>query len=307
MIVKKENIHNFSQGEGLYIKKLIFLCVIFFTLFADEKTEGEKEQLKEGNLALPESQQPGPLVGFGQNIVEKHDFLVFMFPDSLIGRRKSFTEVAPSILYGIRDNLSIFIEWPIAIDFRMKNQHSSGIQDLLVQLEYAPYNREGKTSTKQITTVTSLILPFGSDRKIPPTGFGSIAFFLGTTASYTGIDWFFYMSPAVLLPTKNKHHTKFGNMLLYQAGIGKNIAYSSNEWIFMWMVEFSGLLRQRDKINGVIDPNSGGNGILICPSLWFSTQHFIGQGTVAVNVYQHLFGNQTKDKIFIAFNLGWKF
>ena len=147
-------------------------------LIARESDEGkdEVEQPKVGNLALPGSQQPGPLLGFGQNVVDKHDTQAFLFPDFLIGRRKSFTEMAPSILYGIRDDLSIFIELPIAAQFKSRENRSSGPEDLVVQLEYAFHTHKTATATNQMTLVTSLLLPTGNDRKEPPTGFGSPSF-----------------------------------------------------------------------------------------------------------------------------------
>ena len=93
------------------------------------------EPIKEGNFSLPTSQQPGPLLGFGQNIVDKHDVQVFLFPDFLVGPCKRFSELAPSVLYGIRDDLSLFVELPIAASFCLATQCSSGPEDLIAQLE----------------------------------------------------------------------------------------------------------------------------------------------------------------------------
>ncbi|MFA5998585.1 MAG: hypothetical protein WC747_01025 [Candidatus Babeliales bacterium] len=286
---------------------LIFLSVLFnFSLVfcTEDQTVG---QLKIGNLALPTSQQPGPLLGFGQNIVDKGDFQVFAYADYMNGCCKSFTEVWPTILYGIKDNLSLFIQQPIAAKFQQNNQVSKGLEDLLVQIEYAFYEKDKETLTNQLTFVVNMTFPTGSGIKQPPTGFGAPSYFLGLTASSMGNNWYPFASAGAILTTSS-NGTKFGNQFLYECGICKNISYKSNEWIFSWMLEMHGLYKQRNTIAGSVDQNSGNNEILLGPSLWFSTQRFIMQGGISWAVYQKLFGNQINtDNYYIAVDIGWKF
>ena len=92
-------------------------------LNAKEGNKEKVEQVKIGNLALRGSQQPGPLLAFGQNIIDKHDLQAFVYPDWLLGKQKNLAEVAPSVLYAIRDDLSIFIELPVAAHFRLDGFH----------------------------------------------------------------------------------------------------------------------------------------------------------------------------------------
>ncbi len=286
---------------------LIFLCLFLFTdISANNDEKEEIETVKIGNLALPTSQMPGPLVSFGQNTVDKGDLQAFVFPDILKGKNREFVEVAPSILYGIRDDLSIFIEFSVAAKFKEDGQQSHGIEDTLIQFEYTFYNKQSLTYIDQATIVTGIVIPTGSAFKIPPTGFGSLSIFLGATASHTATDWYYFVSPAALLTTSHRG-TKFGNIFFYQAGLGKNISYVPDKWIFTWMVEFDGTCRQRDRILGSIDPDSGGNTILLGPSLWFSTQHLILQAGISWVISQHLFGIQNKDTYFASANIGWKF
>lgn len=110
-----------------------------------------------------------------------------------------------------------------------------------------------------------------------------------------------------MILTTTRRKNKFGNQFLYQAGFGKNIAYESGKWLLLWMLEFDGLYVQKSKVNDVLDQNSGGNLIIIGPSLWFSTQHFILQAGIAPVVHERLFGVQSKNHVYISFNLGWKF
>jgi len=288
----------------LLVKKLLIIWIIIFPFYVITKEAEEIAQIREGNFALPGSQQPGTLFGFGQNIVGKHDVFVFVYENSFFGPHKSTTEVIPSLLYGIRDDLSLFLSIPVAPRFRFGPVSFSGIEDMIIQLEYAPLIRETPTKTNQISLAASLYLPTGDERKF--TGFGSPSFFLGFIANHLSLKWYWYTSIGVLLPTKHGN-SKFGNRFFYQTGIGRNISYSPHKWILAWTFELNGLYRQKRTTNGMINPDSGGNTIYIGPTLWFSTQRFIAQGGIAPILSQHLFGSQFKDKLFIAFNFAWKF
>ena len=292
----------------MLLKKIFFLyCIITYCILRSHEGKHEVEQPRVGNLALPCSQQPCPLLGFGQHIIDKHDTQIFVFPDFLLGRHKNFTEVAPYVAYGITDSLALYVELPIAAHFKSDGHCLSGPEDLITQVEYAFYTHKTATATDQATLVTSLLLPVGDDRKEPPTGLGSPSFFLGLTACHLSTEWYCYASPGVLLTTKHDNDTKAGNGFVYQAGFGKNIAYSPDKWILAWIIELIGTYTQKRRINGIVDQNSGGNVILLGPSIWFSTERLIVQAGIAPVVYEHLFGNQLKDNVFIAFNVGWKF
>lgn len=290
------------------IASVLLLVALFGVVPAAQCREDEDkvEPVKVGNLALTTSQQPGPLVGFGQNIIEKGDLQAFVFADYFKGRNKNFTEVAPSILYGISDVLSIFIEAPFAAKFKLNNCVSHGIEDLLVQLEYAFYDHPTLTYGDQATMVANITLPTGSVCKAVPTGVGAPSFFLGFTASHMATDWYYFIASGAILPLSHKG-TKFGNQFLYQGGLARNIAYVANTWIFTGMIEIDGTFRQQNKIAGITDQNSGSNAIILGPSLWFSTQRLMVQGGVSWDIYQHFCGCQNKDTFFAAVNIGWKF
>ena len=282
----------------MYIFLVIFIA--YSSIIAQEQV-----QVHVGNFALPASQQPGPLVGFGQNIIDKGDFQVFLYLDQLKGKHKNFSEAAPSILYGITDKFSLFVEQSVATTFQYGPFKSHGIEDLIAQLEGAIYERDALYSLAQVTLVGNIGFPTGSATKEPPTGFGAVSFFLGFTANYMKTDWYCFTAMAGVIPTSH-HQTKFGKEFWYQFGLSKNIAYKADGWILNWMVELDGIYRQRNKFRGVVDLNSGGNFVLLGPSLWFSTRHFILQGGISAVISEHLFGVQFKDKYFAAFNIGWK-
>jgi hypothetical protein len=70
------------------------------------------------------------------------------------------------------------------------------------------------------------------------------------------------------------------------------------------MIEFDGTYSERDKIHGITDPNSGGNVLLVTPSIWLSTDQWFVQLGVSVPVVQQLNGQQQKLWFIIDYNIG---
>ncbi|MDZ4124563.1 MAG: hypothetical protein U1E02_10355 [Hydrogenophaga sp.] len=289
------------------IKRMLFGVIVCAVLSVQAREEDSVEHVEQGNLALPTSQQPEPLFGFGQNIVDQGDIQALGFASYLNGKNERFFEVAPAVLYGISDTFSLLFAVPVAAQLKQDGYCSAGVSDLLLQGEYAFYNKDRQTYANQATFVASILLPTGSHKKVPPTGFGSPTFFLGATASHMSVDWYVFSALGTLLTTAHNHGTVFGKQFLYEAGFGRNIAYREKRWLLNWLLEFNGQFSARDKIQGIVDKNSGGNTFSIGPSLFFSTQRLLLLGGVAFPVAQHLFGVQNKARYQVAFYASWKF
>lgn len=297
-----------------YVLNFVLMLCLSCHLFAqgsepgaDDKKEKDKKEekpIKAGNLALPSSQQPNALISFGQNILNKGQAQLLLFADDLHGRDQEFVNVVPSLLYGITDTFSIFLSAPIA-HYEQNGQHSSGIEDLSAQFEYAFYTKEDYTYSDEATVVTNVSFPTGSTRKNPPTGFGAASFFIGGTYARTGIEWYYFTSHGATL-TSSHHGTKFGNQFLYQGGVGRNIA-NVEDWLFVWMIELDGQYSCKDRIQGVTNPDSGGNVIYLTPSLWVSSEKFLLQLGAGYAIQQHLFGDQNRNDYLLALNTGWTF
>lgn len=285
-----------------------FLSFLINILIFNPSVYAEENQQMNaiGNFALPSSQQPGAFLSFGQNTLEKNKTQLFLFADDYAGDQKHFIDMTPGIVYGLTDNLSFFLNIPYALSYQQESNHSSGLEDIILQLEYVFYSKQTNRYIDTATIVANTSFPTGSSIKNPPTGFGAQTFFLGGTFSRLYNDWFGFISPGLLVPTSHQG-TRFGNHYFYQLGLGKNISYATSQYIFAWLLELNGNLYQKDKINGKIDPDSGGNIIYLIPSLWFSTQHFIFQSGIGWAASQNWYGHQSKNTYLIAVNLGWTF
>lgn len=263
--------------------------------------------LKIGNFALPSSQQPGPLIGFGQNMLDKGDLQLFSYVDYLKGRNKEFTEIIPTILYGFTQDFSIYLQAPIAAKFKEDGTVFRGIQEILIQFEYSFYNRSTLTETNQISLVTNIALTPDSVTKNIRRGLATTNFFLGFTASHMGTSWYPFMSIGTILTTRDSDKTKYGNQLLYEFGLSRNIFYVEDKYIVNWMLELDGFYKQKDTVCGLIDPNSGSNTILFGPSMWFSSQRITAQAGISWVIFEKLSGVQNPNKYYIAIDIGWKF
>lgn len=278
---------------------LLFFPVLFYGKTGDQEEEAKTVPL--GNFALPVSQQSSPLVSFGENIINKGQVQLFLFADAYIGKDNYYTEGVPSLLYGLKDNFSIFLNVPFSPQNKYGRSHSSGMEDVFLQLEYAFYSQGTSIYQNQAIVVGNVTFPTGSASKKPPTGWGASTYFLGGTFNHMREHWFFFTSYGGVIATAN-HGKGFGNQVLYEAGFGRNFP-SPKGWIFAWMTEFDGIYSG----HGKKIPNSGGNTIYITPSLWASSEHFLFQLGVEVPFIQNLFEHQLKDYAVIDFNCAYTF
>ncbi len=289
----------------------LFVLSVFFissNLCAEESNGSEskkQEPPKIGNFALSASQQPFGLFAFGGNIIDQGEVKLYFFADGFFGKNKITTDFIPSVLFGITDSLSIFFNFPVLPILKDGRNRSSGLGDFFVQLEYAFYNKSTINYVDQATVLTNVTVPAGSIKKNPPTGFGSSSFFLGSTYCRTWIDWLVFVGQGAVLTTSN-HRTKFGDQFLYQFGFGKNIQ-GTRESIYAWMIEVDGQYNKKNRINGRIDHNSGGNVIYVTPSIWISSKEILFQFGVSVPINQNLFGKQRKFDCALNFNFAWSF
>lgn len=239
----------------------------------------EDSPIKIGNLAVRTAAQPSPLFSIGQNIVDKHNVVIYQTPLYTHGKDFSALNYITSVLYGFSNTFSVYIS-PTAVRYKtlVDTQcfSSHGIADLPVQFEYAYSTKQFATGSLQATAIATLFIPTGSIKKLPYTGYGSPSFYLGGTLSYTGIDWYAFVDLIGWLTTKNNCQQKFANQLFYEAGIGYNLKYLS-EAALLLMLEFNGIYFGRNKNFSEFQQNfvNSGNIIYLGPVLYFATNRII--------------------------------
>lgn len=261
---------------------------------------------KKGNFALGASQQPGPLISFGQNIIDKGQAQLLLEPTYLKTTSASFLAASPSFLYGLNDVASLLIVLPVALNYKSDTDHSSGVSDTTYQLEYAFYEHANYQYTQQATIVASASMPSGSIYKDPPTGTGAPALFLGTTYNMMFENWLWFTSPGIYIQS-TYNQLKQGNLYLYQFGFNRVFFSKEDKYIFAGMLEFNGIYTEKSRFLGDFVPNTGGNVFGVTPSLWFSTNNFIAQLGVSLPMIQRLYGEQSKSDYFVSASCSWTF
>lgn len=264
----------------------------------------DMEPLHEGNFALPTSQQPGPLVSFGQNIIDNYQMQINLQP--LFTRMVQGSELSTELffLYGLNNNASLLLSIPFALDYKNSSGHSQGLSDLAIQGEYAFFNSSDKTVSKQATIVGELTFPSGSASKSPATGSGSYNVFVGTTYNQMFVNWFWFVSPGITWFIPN-HHQRLGSQYVYQGGLGHILNSQSNQFIISSLLEVDGTYSEKNQLQGQLDPNSGGNVINITPSLWYSNKQLIIQCGLSWPILQRLNGTQPKTNYTALATLTW--
>jgi len=167
------------------IKLLALLLFLFPPLChaVQENNSGEEDKIQEkesspsvGNFSLPYSQQPGPLLGFGERVIEKGQKQVFLFVDYFKGVNKYASDLVPTFLYAFADKASVSLNVPIAATFKEEGARSSGFEDMFLQVEYAFYQDQTSCFSEQATLVGDISFPTGSSKKIPLQVLGLPAF-----------------------------------------------------------------------------------------------------------------------------------
>jgi hypothetical protein len=269
-------------------------------------TPPPEQPAKTGNFAVRVSQQPAPFIAFGENIIDKNQLQIYMFGDYFHGPGQHLAEALPYLVYGLTDNSSLLLSLPVALTSTQGNASSQGLEDATIQYEVGIYSKATTSYEDQATLVAAVNLPTGSGTSNPPTGTGASGFFLGTTFNRTYNDWLLFASPGALINTSH-NSLRYGNQYYYQAGAGRNIAYSPSKWTLSWMIEADGQFNAKNKYSGINDPNSGSNVVYITPSLFYARHNLILQAGFGVPCVQQLNGEQTLNNYFVAANVGWTF
>ncbi len=297
-----------SNVARFLLKKILIISLLSpFPLFPDSGDPAqEDQQVKQGNFFLPTAQRLGPLLGVGQFIVDKKDILVLVYADYLKAQLSHSSGISANVIFGIRNDLSIYVSIPAIVDLHSVTGNYAGLADINAQIEYAYWTKQSKTSVNQATILMNLGLVPTGPADLPLARFGNPGVFWGTTISHMDVTWYYYASGGFFYRTRNAPNTKGGNVLVYQAGLGATVGNPGGT-ILSWLIEASGTYTKPNYVCGVKDPNTGGNEILVGPTMYLATRHTSLHLAGYVPVVQHLFGTQIKDKYYLALGIIWTF
>ena|SRR3990167_373925 len=245
---------------------------------------------------------PVTTFGFGQNIVDKKNLLFYPYIYFFTGKNTHLVELAPAFLYGITNWLSLYVIIPFFTPYKINGVTSSGLSNIIIQMEYAFIQQISDTAINEATIVINVSPPSAHLKTsfdlccTPTTLANSASFFLGATASHTSLDWYIYGSAGVTISV-TKECTHYGNSWLYEAGIGHYLASVHKQYTLAGILEFNGVYNQKNSAFGQHIQNSGGNTFYIGPSLCLCANRWQVQGGFQLPAVQKLNGCQQKQSL----------
>ena len=122
-----------------FLQPLLIFFLIPNLIHGKNKDHDDKKPIALGNFSVPPLTQIAPLISFGQLLISEKALLP-QLTGNYSQRHSSYADViAPNIIYGILDNLSVFFSIPFTPRSRSDSSHSSGINDIFLQFEYGFY------------------------------------------------------------------------------------------------------------------------------------------------------------------------
>lgn len=240
-------------------------------------------------------------------------------PSSLARDRQAISAV--SVLgYGITSDLALFGVVPY-VNKRLKlttngirqTRRADGLGDLRVFSRYTIFQDDAPGRTFRIAPFAGLEFPTGNDNesdasgRLPPSvqpGSGSWDPFGGLVATYQTLD-FQIDAQASYKANTRANDFKFGDVARLDGSFQYRLwpqELGSGVPGFLYGVLESNLIYQdKNEVNGVNDPNSGGLTLFIVPGLQYVTRRWILESGVQVPIVQDLNGTALeKDYIFRA-------
>lgn len=255
---------------------LLLMCMIFFCYSYAENLEEEKQER---------------FVNLGLDLIPRKK--TFAYLNSIL--YDEFQGIADDailttqIAYGFTDFFGIQIFIPVFLRNFSDGQNTKGLGDILLDLQWRfVYNPH-----YVLLFETALSCPTGSTEKQPVLGTGNYMPFFGLSSLYSG-DWLVDCEIDIITPIK-RNNRKAGNQVVWEMIFGRRIKFkkdSDSNFYFALLVD--GFYNGQNRINGVIDENSGGTLIILGPLMEWWRNNMRIQAGFEVPVVQNLFGNQIK-------------
>jgi hypothetical protein len=149
---------------------------------------------------------------------------------------------------------------------------NSGLGDIQLFAKYAFYKRDRKNETFRLAGRVNFKLPTGDEKDLPALGTGSMDYSVAAVAGWIKHRVGLYLEGGYALNTSNEA-INFGNGVFYNFALGYRLlpkvyeTYPSPQ--LNGFLEINGATGARNKVNGVVEANSGGTTIFLSPGLQY--------------------------------------
>jgi Putative MetA-pathway of phenol degradation len=238
------------------------------------------------NTALPVSKG---------EVLARQQFIVTRLSDRLNGMdRKVTVRAGVSVLgYGITPKLAIFGVAPLVnIDREIgaMSRNFTGLGDATVFARYEIYRNDTPGKTIRIAPFVGATLPTGRTGK---TGDGSTDGFAGLIFTAARTNWNFDSQIKYVANSKARGFER-GDAISADTSLQyrllPNALTASTKGFLYGVIEANVTQLQRDRLGGIINPNSGGVLAYLSPGLQYATRRWIAETALRIPVVNNLHG-----------------
>lgn len=219
-----------------------------------------------------------------------------------------------TFVYGLTERLAFSLTAPY-IDKEQESTSAgirsvisdSGIGDINFMSKYRIWRKDLPGEARRISLIGGLELPTGDDKAQLKLGSGSVDPITGILFTNQSLSQEFDLDLTYQFNTKASNY-EFGDVFKY------NIAYQRRVWPWILpekglyaqvnlVLELNGEYAQKDKSDGGIVKDSGGNTLFLSPGLQFAAKRWVLETSLQLPIIQDLNGSQPKTDYTIATSL----
>ncbi len=239
------------------------------------------------NTALPVS---------ADEIILRGQLVATHSSDSFEGTNRQLDrlEVRTVFGYGLTSKLAVFGMLPLVnIDRSIGNVSTSefGLGDAALFARYEVFRSDKPGRTLRIAPFGGIRVPSGRDNK---TGDGSLDVFGGLIATVASTQWVLdsqirYDHNREADGFERGDTTKLESSFQYRLSPG-TVARDTSAFVY-GVIEISANYAERNRVNGVTDPNSGGFQLFLTPGLQYAARRWIADFGIMIPIVNDLNGS----------------
>ncbi len=211
-------------------------------------------------------------------------------------------------IYGINEDLALTLAIPqVTKSLRSPSgtRNESGIGDILLRTKWRFYRDDQFGAVNQLAIIGGVKLPTGSRDGTVALGSGSTDFLVAFAVGRETRLWYYFADARYRLNTANGGNRQ-GNLFQYDAAFGVR-PYQSEYWTpdLVTLVEINGALEERETINSVANPNSGGHTLSLAPGMLLSYRNVMLKTALKIPILRNLNGTQlqSQEEFIVAIEL----
>lgn len=233
-----------------------------------------------------------------------------------LNTKRTENSAVTALVYGVSPKLALFGVLPYTsrkLENNNASRSASGIGDSRLFARFTIYQKDAKATTFRIAPFAGLKIPTGNDTKsdalgkLPPsvqTGSGSWDIFGGGVLTYGTVNW--QIDSQIGYQKNNEaNNVKLGDIaqadlsLQYRL-LPKTITIDTTGFLY-GVLEANLVHKNKNRISGTINNNSGGTTLFIVPGIQYTTIRWILESALQIPLIQNLNGTALKNDYIFRF------